>query len=179
MFKGDQKLESRKLLLVDDEADLCTHIAKAMQKSGIECRVAAHGQEALQLIRAEKFHTVLSDIKMPVMDGLTLLKEVRAIGDRDLPFIFMTGFGDKAHALDALRLGAVDFIDKPFRLAEISKLLEHYVEIGVRRRRIGWALEQLKARLNDKQDQELLHLIERELRTIELLFVVKHHGANP
>ncbi|MEO0389063.1 MAG: sigma-54-dependent Fis family transcriptional regulator, partial [Pseudomonadota bacterium] len=112
-----------RVAIVDDEADMRRSIQQWLNLSG--CLADAHdGAEALlKAIDADFPGVIVSDIKMPGMDGMALLRRLIAL-DPGLPVILITGHGDVALAVEAMRLGAYDFIEKPFdpeRLADLVK----------------------------------------------------------
>src|SRR4051812_42080604 len=110
------------ILLVDDEKDITHVLTLILNKYVADIQVAHNGVDALKKIKNGSFDAVLSDIKMPQMSGLQLLAEVRALGI-EVPFLILTGFGDKEKIREALRLGATDFIDKPFDPISIVKVI--------------------------------------------------------
>ena len=102
-----------KVLIIDDEASLRDTLARILRRAGCETSVAADGYEALSLQKAELFDLVFLDIHLPEMDGLEILKELRQ-RDARLPVILLTGYGSMQSAVEALRLGATDYLLKPF-----------------------------------------------------------------
>ncbi|MFC1585895.1 response regulator [Fibrobacterota bacterium] len=98
-----------------------------LEKEGWRVLAAANGQEALELFQKEKIDIVLTDIKMPCKDGLTALKEMREISD-DFEALILSGFGDEANAIAAMRSGAYNFIRKPIDLEQLLAVLEKTVE---------------------------------------------------
>jgi len=117
------------ILVVDDEADLRSLLVEAFQDSGHEAVSAASGAQALELVKARHFPVVFTDLNMPGMSGLELIKELHAVDPRSFP-ILMTGFATTEAAIEALKRGAYDFITKPFKFAEIEaslgRALSHY-----------------------------------------------------
>jgi signal transduction histidine kinase len=116
-----------RVLIVDDEAlsrELCQDF---LEEGGYELAAAADGQAALELLKSQSFDLVLSDINMPRMDGLQLLKSIKA-ADAGVEVILMTAFGGLQSAVEALRFGAYDYITKPFPkdhlLATVRRCLE-------------------------------------------------------
>lgn len=108
------------VLLVDDDDDVREAIATGLRLAGFDTMDVADGHCALDLIASGGFGAIVSDIRMPLLDGRQLLQLVNAI-DRELPVILMTGHGDIEQAVDAVRNGAYDFLAKPFasdRLAD-------------------------------------------------------------
>lgn len=101
------------VILVDDDTALRTATGQALELAGLDVLAFARGDEAVARIVPDFAGVVVSDIRMPHMDGLELLAAVRAI-DPDIPVILITGHGDVAMAVKAMRDGAADFLTKPF-----------------------------------------------------------------
>src|SRR4051812_43168740 len=99
------------LLIVDDEELILEILLEALTPLHVECHTATNGREALAFLAKTRPHAVLSDIHMPEMDGFELLANATALGV-EVPFVFLTGYGDKEKAITALRLGALDFLEK-------------------------------------------------------------------
>jgi len=104
-----------RILIVDDEVATCEVLAQRLSKEGYSCVVAHNGKEALHHFYKEKFSLMISDIKMPEMDGLELLKKVKTLGPQ-MMVIMMTGYAEVDTVVKALHFGAYDFILKPFDL---------------------------------------------------------------
>jgi PAS domain S-box-containing protein len=100
------------VLLVEDEEAIVRVLARSLQYDGYEVVTAANGQEGLEVFRRERPDIVLTDIKMPVMDGLELLKEIKAESP-ETEVIIITGHGDMDSSIEALQHDASDFINKP------------------------------------------------------------------
>jgi CheY-like chemotaxis protein/anti-sigma regulatory factor (Ser/Thr protein kinase) len=111
-----------KILVVDDEEILRNLIVRFMKKEGYEPIEAADGNYAMELYRLTSPAVVLSDVRMPEMDGITLLKKVKEFDPRAI-FILMTGYGDEETVLEALRAGATNFFKKPFNFKEVSDVI--------------------------------------------------------
>lgn len=101
------------VLIVDDEQGICKTLKNYLTLSGYSCLTASTGEEALNVIREQKVHIVLLDIKMPGMTGLEALEEIRKF-DFSIQVIMMTGFSTFDYTLQALEKGAMDYIQKPF-----------------------------------------------------------------
>ncbi|MCG8471853.1 MAG: response regulator [Desulfobacterales bacterium] len=102
----------KRVLLVDDEDGIRRVLSLLLEEMGYEVTEAAHGEEGFLLFESTPFPVVLTDIKMPVMDGIALLKKVKALCPR-CEVIMLTGHGDLSLAIQSLRAGAIDFITKP------------------------------------------------------------------
>ena len=110
------------VLLVDDEEEIRRSTMQSLQLAGFEVRDLIGAEAALDLVTPGFTGVIVSDIRMPGMDGMTLLGRVHDI-DADVPVILVTGHGDVQLAVRAMREGAYDFIEKPFvssQLAEIA-----------------------------------------------------------
>jgi len=103
-----------KLLLIDDEPDILRVLSISLKADGYEVIPANSGAEGLEAFETEKPEIVLTDIKMPGMDGIEVLKKVKALNP-DAEVIIITGHGDIENAIEALKYGASDFINKPVR----------------------------------------------------------------
>ncbi len=106
------ELENAVLLIVDDEKPIVEAIKLLLEERFPNILTANNGAEALKLIEGHKVDCILSDIKMPVMDGISFIKSVRQSGNK-VPFIFFTAYGSENFMLEALKYGAFDFIEKP------------------------------------------------------------------
>jgi DNA-binding NtrC family response regulator len=112
-----------KVAIVDDEADMRASISQWLALSGFDTETYASAEEALKAIGPEFAGVVVSDIKMPGMDGMAFLKRLMGM-DSGLPVILITGHGDVPMAVEAMRVGAFDFLEKPFnpdRMTELAK----------------------------------------------------------
>ncbi len=107
-----------KILIVDDEPNIRRILAAFLEKEGFEAKRAANGAEALTLLKNIDFKLVLTDLKMPVMDGMSLLENIRELYPH-IPVVVITAHGTIETAVEAMKLGAVDFISKPFEQEEI------------------------------------------------------------
>jgi DNA-binding NtrC family response regulator len=112
-----------KIAIVDDEQDMRQSISQWLALSGYDTETFGSAEEALGTLNADYPGIVISDIKMPGMDGIQLLKKLMGT-DSALPVIMITGHGDVPIAVEAMRLGAFDFLEKPFnpdRMSELAK----------------------------------------------------------
>jgi two-component system response regulator PilR (NtrC family) len=112
-----------RILVVDDEASTCAMLADYFSSVGYEVVTAADGEEALQKFTPNRFDCVITDLMMPRIDGLELLKRIRQI-DRQALFLIITGFPGIDSAVNAMKEGAYDYITKPFHLEDIRLKLE-------------------------------------------------------
>jgi putative nucleotidyltransferase with HDIG domain len=103
------------ILIVDDEEMICSIMARRLSREGYACVTARNGREALNQFYKETFSLILSDIRMPEMDGIELLKKVKAVNPK-MMMIMVTAYADIEMAVEAMRLGAYDFLTKPVNL---------------------------------------------------------------
>ncbi len=115
-----------KILVIDDEDIVRRSCSRTLSPLGYEVRLTQSSLDGLRMIDEEKFDLVLTDIKMPDMDGIEVLKQVR---DRfpEMKVIIMTGYQSVENALKSVQLGAFDYIEKPFSpdtlISSVSKAL--------------------------------------------------------
>lgn len=128
------------LLIVDDETGIVEVLEKILAPTAKEIDTASNGREALEKIKTGKFDAVLSDINMPEMDGLELLARVREM-QNEIPFVFLSGYGDQEKMRRALRLGATDFLDKPFQPEALIVTIEKALKLGQAIRGIDLEIE--------------------------------------
>ena len=114
------------ILVVDDEVGPRESL-RMILKPIYEVYTATNGQEALQFISREKIDLVTLDLKMPGISGIDVLKEINKL-NADIEVVIITGYGTLTNAVEAIRYGAVDFISKPFNVAEIISIVSKSVE---------------------------------------------------
>ncbi len=163
------------LLIVDDSAAQTEALCRTLKMHGYEPIGVHSAAEALRALRRESFDVVITDLQMPDMDGIALLRSAAAL-DTSTVGIVMTGHGGIDTAIDALRNGALDYILKPFNLNAILPAIER--AIAVRRLRLAnamllervgertVALEQANRRLEESNRQlhSIAHSFSRDLR---------------
>jgi two-component system response regulator PilR (NtrC family) len=110
-------------LIVDDEEMMRNLLSRILSREGYKIRSAEDGVAALEVLEAEKINIIISDMKMPRMNGFELLKNVKKKYP-DIGVIIMTAYGDTYTVKDALLLGADEYITKPFKSYEITLVVE-------------------------------------------------------
>jgi DNA-binding NtrC family response regulator len=121
-------LESPIRILIADDDDLCREILRdAIQGEDVFVKIAADGVDALEMLGSSPFDILITDLNMPRMDGLTLLGHARELHPHILSII-ITGFGSLESAIEAIRRGAYDYVQKPFKLEEISVAIRNAKE---------------------------------------------------
>ncbi|MBI2470186.1 MAG: sigma-54-dependent Fis family transcriptional regulator [Planctomycetes bacterium] len=115
------------ILVVDDEEDLCEMLVKIFYEEGYVTDMANSGKDAIKKIREGGVDFVLLDIMMPEMNGIETLQQIKAIRP-ELPIVMITAYATLKTAQEAMRLGAYDYITKPFNLECIKEVIKHGLE---------------------------------------------------
>ncbi len=159
--------DSTKILIVDDEERVRLLLRTLIQKDGYECHTASNGVEALSALRENDFSVVVADLHMPELDGIGLLSAIKEAGIETVSII-LTGHGDVPSAVEAMKLGAYDFLSKPitdgaaFRRV-IAKAVEH-----ARVLRRSYLMERIAAEWEMTFDAspDLIAVLDREGRVV-------------
>ena len=117
------------LLIVDDDANTLASLARAFRLNGHEATVADSAARALELIRAQTFDLVFSDVVMPVRDGIALLEDIRALGITT-PVVMISGQATLDMAVRATRLGALDFLEKPLSTEKLLLTVDNALRLA-------------------------------------------------
>ena len=125
-----------RVLVVDDERNIRESLQRLLELEGIDCATASDGAEAVELLKAESFDVIVTDLRMPVMGGQELLERIRDEGQRS-PVIMISALGEIHDAVKALKTGAVDYLIKPFDPDELI----HKIRAAVSNRRRGDLIE--------------------------------------
>jgi len=125
------------ILVVDDEADIRGLLKEILSEEGYEVDVAANAVQARASRARQTPDLVLLDIWMPDVDGISLLREWSASTTEGCPVVMMSGHGTVETAVEATRLGAFDFVEKPLSLAKLLRTVERALDAGKRRRQSG------------------------------------------
>jgi DNA-binding response OmpR family regulator len=120
-------MDQKQILVVDDEKNIRLTTAQSLEPLGMPVRTAVNGDDALQVLGVGHFGLVFLDLKMPGMDGLDVLRRIKDKWPK-IRVIIITAHGTIQSAVDAMKLGAVDFIQKPFSPGEIREIATQVVE---------------------------------------------------
>ena len=119
-------MNQHSILVVDDELLIRDLLYDFFIDQGWDISLAESGEKALEILRSRKVDLVLTDLKMPVMDGLTLTSEVKQ-NYPDIPVVIMTGYPSVDSAVSALRQKVADYIIKPFNINQLYKVIEQQI----------------------------------------------------
>jgi DNA-binding NtrC family response regulator len=144
------------ILCVDDEPMIREILRETLEQEGHRVSEAENGQVARDKIDQDAFDLILTDVKMPVMDGFTLMKNLGDLTD-EIPVVVITSFGDVDVAVDAIRLGAYDYIVKPFNISQVTISVQRALE----RRRLLIENVQYKKDLEHKVVEKTIDLIKK------------------
>jgi PAS domain S-box-containing protein len=125
-----------RILVIDDEPGIREMICFVFQNEGYELLTAQDGREGIKMVSTDAPDVVISDIKMPGMDGISALKEIKNINP-DLEVILSTGFANIETAIEGLRAGAFDFVKKPFDIDEIRRVVARAFDKSILRKTIN------------------------------------------
>ncbi|MFQ5543576.1 MAG: sigma-54-dependent transcriptional regulator [Nitrospiria bacterium] len=117
----------KKILIVDNEKSMRDFLAIVLKKEGYQCQTAEDGQHALAIFEKTSFDLVLTDIKMPKMSGLELLKALKTVSP-ETATVMMTAFASTETAVEAMKEGAYDYITKPFQVDEVKLIIKNVLE---------------------------------------------------
>lgn len=154
-----------RILVVEDEATLRTNIRRYLTKEGHEVVAAADGEAAIDLLGRQPFDLVLTDLRLPGVDGLAVLEHIRSASP-DTIVLLMTAYGSLASAVEALRRGAHDYLLKPISLAALATKVQRIAEY----RALGRENQRLRRMLREEGDPvALMHLESAKMRELETI----------
>jgi len=117
-----------RILVVDDEESMCQYLSILLQKEGYDVRTAGSGDQAMELFNEDTYDLVMTDIQMPKMNGIELLKRIKASRDK-CPVIIMTAYASEQSAIDAVNLGAFSYLQKHCKNDDIKMVVRNALEL--------------------------------------------------
>jgi len=138
------------ILIIDDEETLSYFLKESLREEGYEVLLARTGGEGLKLLDEKEVDLVLLDLRLPDIEGSEVLKEIKASGG-EMPVMMLTGYGTIDSAVEAMKLGAYDYIEKPPDLTALKLIVARAME--------SWALRQEIRRLRAQKEQELTWIV--------------------
>jgi DNA-binding NtrC family response regulator len=110
------------ILVVDDEENAREGLSKILTKEGYNVEMAANGREAIDTLKRLSFDLVITDMRMPLMDGFEVLREIKKM-DESIGVIMITAYGEVESYLEAMNMGAFEYINKPVRVNELKRVI--------------------------------------------------------
>ena len=175
----------RKVLVVDDEHLILQIISDIFTGEGYDVVTAFNFDKALQLLKEDSFHAVLTDIRMPKNNGMDLLESIRVFS-MDLPVIIMTGFASLETAMEAVKHGAFDYLTKPLDFNKLKSVLRHAIEkyeLVLENRRLVQELQEINATLElkvkerNRELENILNSTHESIITTDKELIIK--STNP
>ena len=164
---------SRRLLLIDDEESLRHSLAKSLRRAGFVVETAATGREGVDRFQSGGFDAVVTDVRLPDLSGLDIVALLTEI-DASVPVVVMTGYGSVESAMEAMRRGARDYLQKPFEMNDLLRVLES--ETAAAGTRDG---RRLRAQVERRFAPEGYVAVEHELRRMPAPGEIPPGAASP
>ncbi|MCK5010214.1 MAG: sigma-54-dependent Fis family transcriptional regulator, partial [Deltaproteobacteria bacterium] len=123
------KTEKRPILVIDDEGSMRIALSEALSRSGHLVDCISNGYDALKKVQSTSFKLVITDVKMPKMNGLEILLEIKKVLPQ-IPVIMITAYGTINNAVEAMKKGAADYILKPFSFEELDAVVKRALANG-------------------------------------------------
>ena len=172
-----------KVLIIEDDETVRDVLRSFLSEKGFETTLALNGQAGIDTLRTEKFDLILTDLVMPGISGMDVLKEVMA-SKISIPVIVMTAFGTVQTAVEAMRIGAFDYLTKPFNLDELMIVLEKALSVSKLQKENVMLKMQLKKKYNFKgligdspRMQAVYELIEKIADTDSTILITGESGT--
>jgi len=119
----------KRILIIDDDVLVLKTAKRVLEQNGFLVEIAKSGEAGIEKIKTDQFNLIICDVRMPEMDGIMTLKRIKTEmcqKAKDIPVIFITGYASEETPIDAIKLGAKDYILKPFDLDELlSSVKKH------------------------------------------------------
>lgn len=160
-------MQKKRVLVIDDERIVLDSITKILKEEKFEVDVTLSGRQGLEWVIAKDYDIVLTDLRMPDIGGMRVLRDVKRAKPA-LPVVMITGFGNVKSAVQAMKLGAAEYLEKPFAPDDLVKVIQKALHI---------------AATTPPQDQRLIHkeeilkVLERAASDYVLVYNLLHYGA--
>lgn len=160
-------MEKKKVLVIDDERIVLDSISKILKEENFTVEVSMSGRQGLQSATQNDYDLVLTDLRMPDIGGMRILRDVKRVKPA-VPVVMITGFGTVKSAVQAMKLGAAEYLEKPFSPDQLVKT-------------VNSALHMAETREPEEQGlihaEEILKVLEQAATDTELVYNLLHYGA--
>ncbi|TCT15569.1 DNA-binding NtrC family response regulator [Natranaerovirga pectinivora] len=167
---------NRRILIVDDEKNMRWALKKAFESETYELYEAENGEEAIQQFNKYTPDLVLLDIRMPKLNGLEVLKKLQE-DNKNVAIIMITAYGDVESALEAMKLGALDYITKPFEIEELKGRIRKVFESEMNKSQDRITYEDHKIVGNSSKIINVLHMVQRVANTTATVLIQGESGT--
>lgn len=161
-------MTKKKVLVIDDEQIVLNSVNKILGQGGYEVETSLSGRQGLEWALGKSYDLVLTDVRMPDMGGMLILREVRKAKPA-MPVIIITGYANVQSAMQAMKLGAAEYIEKPFTPDQLLKAVSNAVDHAA-------ALKEDRPAAVHKE--EILRVLERAARDTDFVFNLLHRWAD-
>ncbi|AKL96729.1 acetoacetate metabolism regulatory protein AtoC [Clostridium aceticum] len=172
----------KRILVVDDEKNMRWAIKKALEKEAYKIYEAGNGLEAIEKFQEEMPDLILMDLKMPKMEGMEALKKIKEISEKT-PVIMITAHGTMESAVEAMKIGALDYISKPFDIEELKVTIAKALKVMALQEEVSYLREELEKNTGktiigtSPQIQEILNIVERVASTNATVLILGESGT--
>ncbi len=173
---------TKNILIADDEKNMIWAIKRALKDENYSIFSAENGEDAVKQVKTKNLQLVLLDLRMPIMDGMEALKEIKKI-NKDLPVIMITAHGTMESAVEAMKIGALDYISKPFDIEELKVQIRKAINVGDMSRQIEYLTEELrnatgKIIIGDSpQMKEILEMVNKVSKSKATILITGESGT--
>lgn len=173
---------NKRILIIDDEKNMRWAIKKALEKEGYNIYEAENGQDGLEKLEEIYPDLILLDLRMPMMDGMEALQRIKEI-NQDIPVIMLTAHGTMESAVEAMKLGALDYISKPFDIEELKVLIKKALNVGELKSEVNYLREELEKNTGktvigeSPKMKKVLEIVERVASTNATILILGESGT--
>lgn len=166
-------IRRQNVFVVDDEPNVLQALGETLKNLGVEVTCFVDPSRCLEQVQAQQCDLVVTDLKMPVMDGIELLKRVKKIAPL-VPVVILTGYADVPTAVTGIKAGAEDFLEKPFVKKDLLQRLKSILDENTSfDNHVGKPLTRMEMKVlnlvvDGKSNKEIASLLNRSIRTVEV-----------
>ena len=158
-------MAGEKILVVDDEASMTQFLSIVLKKEGYQVTAVNHGKDAVERAKSESFDVAITDYKMPGADGIEVLSALKKI-DPNLPVILMTAFASQKSAIEAVNLGAFQYLEKNAKNEEIRVVVKNALEMRKVQNENSYLKRELK---RSHEEKEIIGNSEEMIRVFKMV----------